>query len=85
MAELYRPHVAAGDAPEMIAAAVPTYTLRGAMTALRCSRSHIYHLADQGKLRLGKIGGRTVVRGVEDLIEAAFADADGPTQKRGAA
>ncbi|KZY30750.1 hypothetical protein A3731_24660 [Roseovarius sp. HI0049] len=57
----------------VIAGTVPSYTVEGAMKRLGgCSRSHIYDLVSKGVLRKGKIGGRTLIRGVDELIEAAF-------------
>lgn len=42
-----------------------------------CSRAHIYRLVNAGKLKLAKVGGRSLItsRSIEELVEAPSARA----------
>lgn len=51
--------------PPINAVEIRAYRIPDACRALSISRAHLYYLASKGKLRLVKIGGRTVLPATE--------------------
>ena len=57
----HSPAAAAGDRPGRPASGLLAYTLNAATAACGLSRSTLYRHAAAGRLRLVKVGGRTLV------------------------